>query len=96
VDDQQRHQAHEEGWYTDPYGLHEARWMDDGRPTKLVRDGDKESYEEPPDASPSRVPVRIEPPESASADDLKRADEAESDDVDTAILDAFAQHLPPT
>jgi hypothetical protein len=33
----------EEGWYTDPFGRHEARWLSDGSPTKLVRDGDAES-----------------------------------------------------
>ena len=27
-----------EGWCTDPFGLHEARWLSDGVPTKLVRD----------------------------------------------------------
>jgi hypothetical protein len=39
-----------EGWCTDPFGRHEARWMSDGVPTKLVRDGHgAESYEDPPD-----------------------------------------------
>ena len=28
-----------EGWYHDPYRLHEARWISDGAPTALVRDG---------------------------------------------------------
>jgi hypothetical protein len=28
-----------EGWYTDPYARHEARWMSQGKPTRLVRDG---------------------------------------------------------
>ena len=41
--------AHEEGWYTDPFAWHDARWMSAGTPTKLVRDGDVESYEDPPD-----------------------------------------------
>ena len=31
-----------EGWYTDPYGRHEARWMSAGTPTRLVRDGEVE------------------------------------------------------
>ena len=38
-----------EGWYRDPFGLHEDRWMSQGRPTKLVRDGATESYDPPPD-----------------------------------------------
>lgn len=37
-----------QGWYEDPFRLHEARYFSDGRPTKLVRDGDTESYDEPP------------------------------------------------
>ncbi len=41
--------AEAEGWYTDPFGRHDARWMSAGRPTKLVRDGDDESYDDPPD-----------------------------------------------
>lgn len=45
-------QTEEEGWYTDPYGLHEARWMSMGKPTKLVRDGELESYDELPDSAP--------------------------------------------
>ena len=27
-----------EGWFTDPYGIHEARWLSAGEPTQLVRD----------------------------------------------------------
>ena len=51
----------EEGWFTDPFGRHEARWLSFGTPTKLVRDGDVESYDEPPDEEPTSVPERIEP-----------------------------------
>jgi hypothetical protein len=32
-----------EGWFDDPYGRHEARWLSMGRPTHLVRDGDIEA-----------------------------------------------------
>ncbi len=39
---------HEEGWYADPYALHEARWMSDGEPTALVRDAGVESQDPPP------------------------------------------------
>jgi hypothetical protein len=38
-----------EGWYQDPFGVHEHRWMSRGQPTKLVRDGGTESYDPPPD-----------------------------------------------
>lgn len=38
-----------QGWYEDPFRLHEARYFSAGRPTRLVRDGDAESYDQPPD-----------------------------------------------
>ncbi len=34
--------------------------MPDGTPTKLVRDGGVESYDDPPDEEASRTPERIE------------------------------------
>lgn len=37
-----------QGWYEDPFRLHEARYFSAGQPTKLVRDGYVESYDEPP------------------------------------------------
>jgi hypothetical protein len=37
-----------QGWQADPFGSHEKRYFSGGRPTKLVRDGDVESYDEPP------------------------------------------------
>lgn len=36
-----------EGWYRDPFGLHDLRFYHAGRPTRLVRDGAHEFYEEP-------------------------------------------------
>jgi hypothetical protein len=38
-----------QGWFDDPFRLHDARYFSAGRPTKLVRDGTAESYDEPPD-----------------------------------------------
>ena len=38
----------QEGWYTDPWGHHDAGWISEGVPTKLVRDGALESYDDPP------------------------------------------------
>ncbi len=37
-----------QGWSADPFHLHEERYFSGGRPTKLVRDGKVESYEDPP------------------------------------------------
>ena len=70
------HQA--EGWYRDPYRIHDDRWMSAGAPTKLVRDGQAESYDAPPDLP---LPDVLEPANSAGNEpgsglDLRRADEA--------------------
>jgi len=68
----------EEGWYLDPYGRHEARWISVGTPTALVRDGEVES-QDPPPATPvegTLVPVEVTPATDGS--DLRRADEAEA------------------
>jgi hypothetical protein len=37
-----------QGWSADPFRLHEQRYFSAGQPTKLVRDGTVESYDEPP------------------------------------------------
>jgi hypothetical protein len=65
-----------EGWYRDPYGLHDDRWFSDGRPSRLVRDGGVESYDDPPSENPPAELVRVaEAP--AYSGDTKRADAAE-------------------
>jgi hypothetical protein len=66
-----------EGWYHDPYRLHEARWISDGAATALVRDGGVESQDPPPSTS---FEGRLEPIEPIGEDtptdgeDLLRAD----------------------
>lgn len=69
---------HGEGWHTDPYGRHEARWISAGSPTKLVREGAVETYDEPPDEEPTREATKIvdEPISGAHG---QRADEAETE-----------------
>jgi hypothetical protein len=73
----------EEGWFTDPFGRHEARWLSYGKPTKLVRDKGVESYDDPPDEEPDQEPVRIEVQVAATGGtDLLRAGEpGGSDDL---------------
>ncbi len=36
------------GWQADPFGQHEARYFSQGQPTRLVRDGGQETYDEVP------------------------------------------------
>ena len=49
----------DEGWFVDPFGRHEARWLSDGRPTQLVRDGGVESNDEPPETQIVGPAVRV-------------------------------------
>jgi hypothetical protein len=60
-----------QGWHSDPFGVHEARYFSAGQPTKLVRDRGTESYDEPPSgadavaaamARPSAPPAPAAPP----------------------------------
>ena len=55
-----------EGWYRDPFAIHEDRWMSQGRPTKLVRDGGVEAYDSPPDLP---LPTELVPCVSDSGED---------------------------
>jgi hypothetical protein len=80
--------AHEEGWYTDPFARHDARWMSAGTPTKLVRNGDEESYDEPPAEEPSVTPSPIAEEQARDGDDLLRADEAEGGSLNGRLQDA--------
>jgi hypothetical protein len=74
----------DEGWYTDPWGHHEARWISQGNATALVRDGDVESQDPPPNTPPTVTPALIPPegPGQVGAEDLKRADDAEREVID--------------
>jgi len=67
------------GWYRDPYGRHEDRYFSDGTPTKLVRDGDREAFDPPPDLPLPGPLLRSahRPPRRPGPGDLHRADECE-------------------
>jgi len=67
-----------EGWYQDPFGVHEHRWMSRGQPTKLVRDGGSESYDPPPDLPLPGVLVPADAGSSAAGDDTGEADQESS------------------
>jgi hypothetical protein len=76
-----------EGWCTDPFGRHEARWLSQGTPTKLVRDGDIESYDDPPDEEPSQEAQLIEPDVAANGGaDLIRVGDPGSAPLDLESL----------
>lgn len=60
-----------QGWYADPFGVHEERYFSVGQPTKLVRDGPVESYDDPPSAKTSTVATGVDLP--ALGDDAPAA-----------------------
>lgn len=69
-----------EGWYDDPFGVHEHRWFSAGRPTKLVEDSGVESYEDPPN-QPFTGPLTRACAGSGRSGDLRRADEQQGGGV---------------
>ena len=91
-----------EGWYTDPYQRHEARWMSQGKPTHLVRDDGVEDSDPVADLPFVVDPVRIRGDANAPHDgsDLHRADEEQqdapysADDAARGAWDAFDQANP--
>ena len=86
-----------QGWYVDPFGLHEHRYFSAGTPTRLVRDSGAESYDPPPDEPLPGPLVPVDEPEDAGdATDLRRADDISSRPYDPArarraALDVFDQ-----
>ncbi len=71
-----------EGWYTDPYARHEARWMSESTPTDLVRDGEVEGHDPVPDGPFIVIPESVgEDPRLNGGQDLRRADDAERERV---------------
>ena len=44
------------GFFDDPYGRHEERWISRGKPTQFVRDARVESIDPPPPDAP-RLPT---------------------------------------
>jgi hypothetical protein len=84
-----------EGWYVDPFGLHEARWVSDGTPTGLVRDGSLESTDPPPDTPFTGSFEALAENAVADGADLRRADSAEAPSDGSGdsedIWEAFAE-----
>jgi len=86
-----------EGWYTDPYERYEARWISQGNPTSLVRDGTVEGSDPVAEGPVKVAPVRIEFDAPRGGTDMRRADDAEREDphdlnaATTAAFDTFGQ-----
>jgi len=95
------HDVSLEGWYTDPFERHEARWMSQGTPTSLVRDGKVEGSDPVADEPFKVTPTRIEGEGPHDGSDQRRADDAEreapfdSQGVTRAAFDIFDQAVTP-
>jgi hypothetical protein len=50
-----------QGWYHDPYGVHEERYYSAGEATKLVSDCGIESHDPPPAGPPGVEPDEMTP-----------------------------------
>jgi len=72
----------EQGWYVDPYRLHEARWFSEGTPTALVRDEGVTSQDPPPN-----TPYLVQPEAIQQADDNGSSDGSD-ESRDDAVIDA--------
>jgi len=64
-----------QGWYHDPYLVHEDRYFSAGQPTKLVRDDGLEAYDPPPAGPPKTELVAARHTEPSAGSDLRRADD---------------------
>jgi hypothetical protein len=72
----------EEGWYVDPFGIHQARWISDGTPTALVRDGDSETQDPPPAVAYQGPLQELAEENPVDGEDLRRADSADATTFD--------------
>jgi hypothetical protein len=82
-----------QGWYKDPYGIHEDRYFSQGLPTKLVRDDECESFDLPPDEPLPKadlIPAGQSGGQPTDGSDLLRADQADYRyDHGKALTEAF-------
>ena len=80
-----------EGWYLDPFELHEARWFSDGVPTALVHDGGVEGHDAPPEAVVTASPDAVPEVPAEDGDDLRRVGDEDPDgrifDPNAAVAD---------
>ena len=65
-----------EGWYRDPFGLHDGRWLSGGRPTDLVCDDAQVTHDEPPDEPMPASLERLLEGGPTNGEDLKRIGDA--------------------
>ena len=82
-----------QGWYRDPYLVHEDRYFSAGEPTKLVRDGGIESYDPPPAGPPKAALVEVPVARPSDGSELQRADDPSAGAVYDPYLAALRGDL---
>ena len=85
-----------QGWYHDPYGVHEERYFSAGEATKLVSDCGIESYDPPPAGSPDVEPDEMTPSRAAygSDDHSARAASYDKEAAYNAVQEVLARNPP--
>jgi hypothetical protein len=64
-----------QGWFRDPYGIHEDRYFSQDSATRLVRDHGAESYDDPPPWVPVEPLVPLPSSPGDDHPDPRRADD---------------------
>jgi hypothetical protein len=89
-----------QGWFADPFGVHDARWFSQGTPTALVRDGRTESQDPPAEATWTGrlVPAPVAPgPAVVPGPEIvgRRTDERDPDAEPGSRFGFLGDPLPP-
>jgi len=80
-------------WQPDPYGAHELRFFSaDGKPTLLVMDGGKTSYDRPPTTEPPPPP---KPPSSLEPEPLPAPERPEPRQLPASVPPPILTPRPP-
>jgi hypothetical protein len=82
-----------QGWYRDPYRVHDDRYFSAGQPSKLVRDGGIEDYDPPPAGPPEAELVEVRHTQQPDVGDLRRADHRSAGAVDDPYMAALRGDL---
>jgi hypothetical protein len=81
-----------EGWFVDPFGAHDARWISDGVPTALVRDGTTETQDAPPSTALGLPLIPPDGVQDTDGRDLLRSDAADGQGTSgDGAFQAFAE-----
>ena len=87
-----------QGWFVDPFGIHEQRWFSQGTPSALVRDGRTEGQDPPPDTHVEGplVPAAPAARPTGLGDDRTRVDPRDRAGRPDARADAVGDPVVPT